>query len=693
MGRLRAPILFPFLTCLSLAVNVNAQAPTLQPGVPIDRTLRSGETHEFTVKLAQNDYIQLVVEQQGIDVVVKVGSPTGKSLGEFDSPNGNDGPEHVSFVATGPGLYNISVRPLNSENTSVGRFQIKILELRPATEQELKASQNLEVGRAKGIALLGELEGAIPQIRSPFTRIKAQLQASQLLWDFDEKRASRYLTDATTGMKEFLSSVDVESHEYSQQYSGIAQLRYEIVQVWAGRDPEAALAFFYSTAPKSNPYGDRRELYRQESALELSIADQIAAKDPNRALQVARRSLKHGYSYNLIGTLSRLRRKNPEIAAEFERELAAKLLNETLLKSREAAQIALSLLTFGRAPASPHMPQNGTGSMLTLLPEDQYRELLQKIVSEALSYTPSPDRSYLERDAAWNMLTGLRSMSAVLDADVMASVEKKVAELDGNSNRQLAAVQQFHNTLANNPAVDRVIEVIEKAPEEQREQLYIQLANREANNGNLALAKQIINDHVFNVHQRRQALLNLDQQEIYRAASKGKIEEALRNVAALRDPKERANQLAGIANQIGPGQKRAVAISLLEQARGMLGEGVQARDQSQMNALFEIARVFSRYDSKRSFEIIDPLIEQFNEICAAARILEGFGFENFQDDELNLQSGGSVSGTAINISTVLGTLALANFERAKAASEKLRLPEVRVKAQLEIAQQTIQAAK
>ena len=41
----------------------------------------------------------------------------------------------------------------------------------------------------------------------------------------------------------------------------------------------------------------------------------------------------------------------------------------------------------------------------------------------------------------------------------------------------------------------------------------------------------------------------------------------------MRSPRERANMLMQIARQIGPGYKRAAAINLLEQARGMLPSG------------------------------------------------------------------------------------------------------------------------
>jgi hypothetical protein len=184
--------------------------------------------------------------------------------------------------------------------------------------------------------------------------------------------------------------------------------------------------------------------------------------------------------------------------------------------------------------------------------------------------------------------------------------------------------------------------------------------------------------------------MNIDQQEIHRAAGKGKIEEALRIISGLRTPKERAVHLTQIASQIGPGQKRANAINYLEQAKSLLSSSPPAQDQEHMNALIEIARAFGKYDAKRSFEILDPLIDQVNDLCAAARTLEGFGSEYYEDDELDLQNGNSVGQMATRIANVLGTLALVNFERARGASDRLRLPEVRLRAYLEIAQQTIQ---
>ena len=162
----------------------------------------------------------------------------------------------------------------------------------------------------------------------------------------------------------------------------------------------------------------------------------------------------------------------------------------------------------------------------------------------------------------------------------------------------------------------------------------------------------------------------MEQQAIYLDSSKGKIEEALRGVSNLRTSRERAMMIGQLANQIGPGLKRAVALELLEQARNLMGNSVRVENQEQMNAMVELARAFSRYDSKRAFEIIEPLIDQFNEMTAAAFVLNNFGQLYYQNGELTLENGNTVASIATQLIQALGTLSRANFDRAKAGADR-----------------------
>ncbi|HEU5459351.1 MAG TPA: PPC domain-containing protein [Pyrinomonadaceae bacterium] len=681
--------LLTLLLLVILCSVANAQTG-LKLGTPIERELQPGRSHQFTVDLLENQFIQITVDQQEIDVIVRVFSPSGKSLGEFDSPNGGEGPEHVSFVAVTAGSYRVTVGPLDTKDmTTTGRYEIKIVELRRATDQELKTSKNLEVTKAKGFALLADVETMIPQIKSAHTRIKAQLQTAQLLWDVDQKRASSLFADAATSLNEYIASIDPDHVQYLAQI--VAQLRLEIVQALAPRDPEAALSFLQSTKESISPAFDKAEQFRQESVIELTIVDQIMRKNPKRALQMARQNLKQGYSPNLTNTLSELMRQDPESGVELANEIVAKIGGEKLLKRHEAAYVAANLLRFipgfEVSPESTNLPARPP-----ILSEDRIRELVQKVFDEAVSYSPPSPQSYdPARDAAWNMLHALKSLPRLdtITPGGTAAVDKKLTEL--TQAQGFATVQSVSGDSAD---LEISLEAIGKMPAELREQQYIQLAYNEGSNGDLARARQIANERITNPFQRRQALKQLDQQEMYQALNNGKVDDVLRILSGFRNSRERAQQLTQIATQIGPGLKRATALRILEQARSMLSPSVQAENQDQMQALLEVARAFLRYDVKRSFEIIDPLIEQFNAMTVAARTLNGFGQDYyFDDEELDFQNSNPVAAVVTQISSVLGNAAVVNFDRAKASADRIRAPEARLKIYLDIAQQTIQAAK
>jgi hypothetical protein len=706
--RLRALLLLPFLLGLCAHIATAQTATTLQTGVPVERKLTIGQVHEFIVNAQENSFVQIVVEQKGIDVVVKIASPDGSALGERDTPNGDQGSERVSFLASAAGKYRISITPLDAEGTTSGQYEIKLVEVREATEEEIATSKNREAAKAKGIALLLDLRDAIAQIKSPSTRINTQLTAANLLREVDEKGAAKYLTDAVAELREMLVSPsdDEDSDEAMEKFSSVSQLRNDVIRILAETDPDAAMSFLHSTAPKYSPYGNSNDLAGQESTLELSIVDQIARKDPNRALQIAKKNLKQAYSPALMTTASQLAEKNPELAAELVHDISSKLMAEDKLISKvEAATLAMAMMAYysstdkhvdlALTDDSPNAVQTlkmQQGPRPGLVSEQEYKQLVQKLVREVLAYNTSAS-AYPNGDALWIVMSQLKSLGPELDkiaSGSLAALEKKQTELVGNNqtNQWVNQFQEISTAIANNP-VEGAMEAIEKAPAQFKEQLYVMLATKEATNGDLTRAKQILNEHVSNPFQRNQALRSIEQTELDRAMSSGKIEEALKNIAALKTPADRAEQLVQLAPQIGSDQKRATALSLLEQARALLPASPQAEDQTQMNALLEIARAYSPYDSKRSFEIVDPLIEQFNDLCNAAHTLEGFGFQNFDYDELDMRNEGPLAVITDQMAEVMGSLALINFDRAKTTTDKLRLPEVRLHVYMRIAEQTI----
>ena len=685
----------PFLFLLAL-ISVNAQnSPTkLQPGSTVERTLGPNESHTYTIELTDEQYLQFVVNQHGVDVMVRVFAPTGKSLGDFDTPNGAEGPENVSIVSITGGTYRIVVSPLDpSSEANTGRYEIKTLELRQATDQELSVGRGDQDRREKGLKLLNEIVDSLAEIRQTQTRTSVKLQSASLLWNIDDKKAARLLTEAVHDARDYLLSMKIEDDAYDQIAQWVQQIRFEAIQTLSTHDPEAALNLLRSTRKPITSENERRE-QEPERQFEMAIAGQIAAKNPQRAFELAEASLKDSYQRTLNQTLHSLRRANPELANTLAKDVMAKLLNEKLLANGEAAELALTLVRGSYKPAA------GTGGIVyPLLSEAEYRALTQKLFSDAMAVT-EPIKSvrlynngYYSSDAHPEMILMQlkRFFGSELDNIVpggSALIEKKLGELNATVDESQKQWEEFESQIRSSPP-EEAKAAISQAPPEIKNQLFQRLAESRLRSGEFSQAQQVIIENVPNPRERKRLLNNLEQQAAYADASAGRMEDALKHIAKMSNPASQADLISEIAGRIGPGQKRASALNLLETARAILGAPVQADGQAQMRALIQLAGAFSRYDAKKGFEILEPLIDQFNDLSQAAKTLNGFGPEYFVDGELSMRNGNSLANIGNSLASTVGILSLVDFDRAKSISDRLALPEVRIPAHLGIAQQSI----
>jgi len=112
----------------------NQQIRQLEPGKPIERELVGGQFHSYQMTPAAGQYVKLVVDQRGIDVVVKLFGPDSKQIVEFDYEIGKEGQEITSWVAEEAGNYQVNV--LANQKDAAGRYEIQVVELRPATEND-----------------------------------------------------------------------------------------------------------------------------------------------------------------------------------------------------------------------------------------------------------------------------------------------------------------------------------------------------------------------------------------------------------------------------------------------------------------------------------------------------------------------------------------------------------------------------
>ncbi|HEV3255103.1 MAG TPA: tetratricopeptide repeat protein, partial [Candidatus Acidoferrales bacterium] len=124
------------------AASAAAPAPTerlvgiLEPGKPVERELQGGQTDTYTIELKAGQFLHVIAEQKGIDVVLQLIGPDGKTIVEADSPNGAWGPEPASLIADTSGTFVARVKSFSETSTS-GKYQITVTDLRlPRPEDE-----------------------------------------------------------------------------------------------------------------------------------------------------------------------------------------------------------------------------------------------------------------------------------------------------------------------------------------------------------------------------------------------------------------------------------------------------------------------------------------------------------------------------------------------------------------------------
>ena len=123
-----------------------------------------------------------------------------------------------------------------------------------------------------------------------------------------------------------------------------------------------------------------------------------------------------------------------------------------------------------------------------------------------------------------------------------------------------------------------------------------------------------------------------------------------------------------------------LAVQLLDEARGLVTR--RATNYRQFDAQLNVAHAFAALDPSRSFETLEPGINQINELLSAAAMLSGFEVNIFKEGELPLQTGSSLTGLVMRYGKELASLARIDFEKAQVMTDKFLLPEPRILAKL-----------
>lgn len=547
----------------------------------------------------------------------------------------------------------------------------------------------------KAFGLLNELLGEAQSLKLPENRVRVHAFAADLLWEHDPERARALFVEAGQQLGEMMRSIDVNDPDFYSQINVPAQLRQEMLFMISRRDANLALEFLHATRQPSPPQMDpSRKEADPELQLELSLAGQIADRDPARALRMAEENLEKGLSFEITNVLQQLMAQSPQVAMELAHRLLRRLRAEKLTANREAANVALSLLqmmprTVPNNPAPGRAPGEQENQAF-FLGEDVFREVMD-LVTSAVLQVPSglSGLNFNERDTTQYMLTSLQSMMTQIEKYAPARVNAlraKITQFNNSLDPQTRAYNENQEVMQTGTA-DDLVAAAGRVPAEIRDQFYQQAAWKAANSGDLARARQIASDHITNPYQRNSLLVGLERTALWNSADQSKVDQVLQLLPRLHSVEERVMTLTQIAMGLAH-NNQSLGLELLNLAQSLVGQ--RTDDSSHFNAQLQIAQAYIRFEPARSFELYEQAIDRLNELVAAAVVVDGFSCQRqFKDGEFVLQGGGPLAGLLEQCGNGLATLAQQDWERAVAVTARLQRTEARLKACLPIIQNLV----
>jgi CHAT domain-containing protein len=169
-----------------------AQMTTLKSGEAAEGKLKGDEIHLYEIRLNPGQFVHIVLDQRGIDVVLSLIGPDGAKLFEADRPNGQHGPEELFWIAGAQTKYRLEVIPLEA-TAPFGEYTIKIAEVRQSTDQDQKRLLAQEA-LSRGLRLRGQTNA------EPQQAVKSFSDSLKLWLATDELSSAAYAAEFLAGM-------------------------------------------------------------------------------------------------------------------------------------------------------------------------------------------------------------------------------------------------------------------------------------------------------------------------------------------------------------------------------------------------------------------------------------------------------------------------------------------------------------
>ncbi len=518
--------------------------------------------------------------------------------------------------------------------------------------------------RQKAYDLLESLAGEIGTMQSPENRARIASNIAGSLWTHNENRARELFAMVQQDINAGLQVPETEDPEDLHTLLVFLRLRVDTINRIAKHDPELAYEFFKAT--ELNPNIKLTEQARtSEHALETYLAKQVAATSPELALQLARKTMSKGYfSDELRKIFNQLNRKHKEQARTLYKDIVQKLGEADLAKDWNARYFAVNFAGTIRPPE---------------IDESNFNELIDVFVRAATDNgcNRKIDQDN-ERSEACSALSPVISVIAKANPARAKRFENWVSESE--YYWQPSPYSELDDA-ASDGTVEDILSLLGKYPQmdsEIRWRAFLK-ANSE---GDTELARKIASE-TRDPENKERMLARLDFAKNQAPVDDEKMAEFQNSLSEVKQPEIKVIILASVANQLGE-KDRKTAFKLLTQASQMVDAMKPGREQITGQML--LAMVYCYYKSDRGFAIMQALVPKLNEMIEASAKLDGMERRYLRDGEWNMTGEGVLGELLTGLANNASFFAHCDFDRAVSLAGQFERPEVRIMAQLKLAQ-------
>lgn len=527
-----------------------------------------------------------------------------------------------------------------------------------AFSQQVTADDAL---RQKAYKLLESLAEQIGSLQSGENRARLGSNLAVSLWPHNEAKAREMFATVIKEIKAGLERDDNDPNRHLAQ-PNFLKLREDTALRIGMFDPEWALKFLQETDPVDVKMSDDNR-----SDLNLRLALVSVEKNPDFALKLGRESLEHGVSARQLGLMYELNKKSQKHASALLVEIVKIVSYQDIRHSMNNEQFYFMLTrlvepSLGRDPA--------------------FRDLMNYFTDVALEAGCGKEKQTDNDTYHFCYRLGLV-------VPLMEKVNpKRVAALK-HLGRKAAFPYEWSPELSQyadvyeKGSVEDLLAMIPMFPEpEFHDAGQIFVLRKILDSGDFERARKLSNEFRWLETSSKQTVAK-EIDAAQRIVNEDTSAELLKAAKEFSDDDYEFTYLFRMATEIGA-RNPQTTLNLLDRASELLEKYPPERWQMQYQ--IGIAVRYCQVKSDRCFNMTEQIVRRMNELVAAATKLNGFDNRYLRNGEWTMTAEGGVGSLLTGLAQNAVYFALCDFDRAVAMTSLFERREIRMMAQLKLAQ-------